>query len=127
MAGERPFLLYPIGDTDDDPEDLIEFAGLSPQAKGAGFRRQRALVTIWLFELNRQWLQKDRAMEISRYFLALEGAGRSPRDKIARDSEKSIQYMDSPRARHANCLRWFRRLYDSDRAAAEASSVPVRG
>ena len=52
MAGERPFLLYPIGDADDDPEDLIEFAGLSPQARGTGFRKQRALVTIWLFDLN---------------------------------------------------------------------------
>ena len=79
MAGERPFLLYPIGDTDDDPEDMIEFAGLSPQVKGTGFRRQRALVTIWLFDLNGKWRQKDRAMEIMRYFLALERMGRSPR------------------------------------------------
>jgi hypothetical protein len=119
MAGERPFLLYPIGDIDDDPEDLIEFAGLSPQAKGTGFRRQRALVTIWLFDLNRKWLQKDRAMEIMRYFLALERMKRSPRDRIVRDSERIIRYMSSPSARHANCLRSFRRLYDADRAAAE--------
>jgi hypothetical protein len=119
MAGERPFLLYPIGDTDDDPEDLIEFAGLSPQVKGTGFRRQRALVTICLFDLNRKPLQKDRAMEIMRYFLALERARRTPRDKTARSAEKIVQYMISPHGRHANCLRSFRRLYDSDRAAAE--------
>jgi hypothetical protein len=119
MAGERPFLLYPIGDIDDDPEDLIEFAGLSPQAKGTGFGRRRALVTIWLFDLNRKWLRKDRALEIMRYFLALERAQRSPRDQVARDSERIIRYLGSPRARHANCLRSFRRLYDSDRAAAE--------
>ena len=98
MAGERPFLLYPIGDTDDDPEDMIEFAGLSPQVKGTGFRRQRALVTIWLFDLNGKWRQKDRAMEIMRYFLALERMGRSPRDKIARSSERIVQYMTSPRS-----------------------------
>jgi hypothetical protein len=119
MAGEHPYLLYPIGDVDDDPEDLIEFAGLSPQAKGRGFRRQRALVTIWLFDLNRKWLQKDRAMEIMRYFLALERTRRLPRDRIVRDSERIVQYMSSPHARHANCLRSFRRLYDADRAAAE--------
>ena len=58
-------------------------------------------------------------MEIMRYFLALERMGRSPRDKIARTSERIVQDMTSPRARHANCLRSFRRVYDSDRSAAE--------
>jgi hypothetical protein len=119
MAGERPFLPYPIGDTDDDPEDLIEFAGLSPQAKGTGFRRQRALVTIWLFDLNRKWLQKDRAKAIMAYFLALQIAGRKPRDKLARDAEKVVRQMGSPSEAHANCLSSFRRLYDSDRAGAQ--------
>jgi hypothetical protein len=119
MTGERPFLLYPIGDADDDPQDLIEFAGLSPQPKGTGFRRQRALVTIWIFQLNRKWLQKDRALEIMRYYLALERCARPPRDAIARAAKKIVEYMSSPPARHANCLRSFRRLYDSDRAAAE--------
>lgn len=119
MAGERPFLLFPIGSIDVDPEDLIEFAGLSPQAKGAGFRRQRALVTIWLFQLNRKWLQKDRAIEITRYYLALELSRRSPHNATARHAEKVVRSMESRRARHANCLRSFRRLYDSDRTAAE--------
>ena len=36
IAGERPYLLYPIGNLDADPEDLIEFAGLSAQAKASG-------------------------------------------------------------------------------------------
>ena len=43
VAGERPYILYPLANLDEDPEDLIEFAGLSPQAKATGFRRQRAL------------------------------------------------------------------------------------
>ena len=119
MRGERPFLLYPIGDADDDPQDLIEFAGLSPQAKGTGLQRQRALVTIWFFQLNRKWLQKDRALEIMRLYLALERSDRSPRDTIARAAKKIVEHMGSPRARHANCLRSFRRLFDSDPAAAE--------
>jgi hypothetical protein len=119
MTGELPFVLYPIGDTDEDPEDLLEFAGLSPQAKATGFRRQRALVMIWLFKLNRKWLQKDRAKAIITYFLALEMAGRKPRDKIARDAEKIIRGMESPSVAHASCLRSFRRLYDSDRPGAE--------
>ena len=129
MAGERPFLLYPIGDTDDDPEDLIEFAGLSPQAKGAGFRRQRALVTIWLFELNRQWLQKDRAMEISRYFLALELArGDRPETRSLETPRRVIQYMDSPSALDmpTACARSGLSTIRIE-PPRSASSVPVRG
>src|SRR5205085_1488503 len=114
-----PFLVYPIGDLDDDPEDLIEFAGLSPQPKASGFHRQRGLATIWIFRLNRKWLQKDRALEILRLYLALERSGRLPRDAVARKAEKVVEFMSSPRARHANCLRSYRRLYVSDRAAAE--------
>jgi thiol-disulfide isomerase/thioredoxin len=116
---ERPYLLYPIGQIDEDPEDLIEFAGLSPQAKAAGFRRKRALVTIWLFQLNRKWLQKDRALEIMRYYLALERSTRVPRDQVVVSAEIVVRYMSSARARHANCLRSYRRLYEADRAAAE--------
>ena len=46
MGAEKAYLLYPLGDLDDDPEELIEFHGLSPQAKASrGFKRKRALVT----------------------------------------------------------------------------------
>jgi hypothetical protein len=38
LKSEGAFLIYPIGSIDDDPEDLIEFVGVSPQAKAiAGF------------------------------------------------------------------------------------------
>jgi hypothetical protein len=30
MSDEKALLIYPIGATDDDPEQLIEFEGLSP-------------------------------------------------------------------------------------------------
>jgi hypothetical protein len=53
------------------------------------------------------------------YFPALEMARRTPRDRFARDAERIIRGMGLPSAAHANCLRSFRRLYDSDRAAAE--------
>ncbi len=67
MKGEKAYLIYPISDVDeDDPEDLIEFYGLSPQAKlSTGFGRKRALVTIELFQLDdegqRAYLFKRRA------------------------------------------------------------------
>jgi len=31
-AGEQPYLIYPIGQVDDDPETLIDFHGTSPRA-----------------------------------------------------------------------------------------------
>lgn len=40
---ERPYLIFPLGDLDDDPADLIMFHGLSPQPRRHGFDRLRAL------------------------------------------------------------------------------------
>jgi hypothetical protein len=54
FPAERAFLIYPIGSADDDPETLIEFYGLSPRPKlRAGHGRQRALVTIEFFKLDK--------------------------------------------------------------------------
>ncbi|MCO5164795.1 MAG: hypothetical protein M9894_00295 [Planctomycetes bacterium] len=33
LAAEKPYLIYPIGDFDEDPEELITFHGISPMAK----------------------------------------------------------------------------------------------
>lgn len=46
-------MIYPIGDFDTDPEDLIAFHGASPQAKApGGIDQHRALVTIAFFKLD---------------------------------------------------------------------------
>lgn len=119
MTGERPYLLYPISDLDDDPEDLIAFAGITAQAKGRGFHLHRALVMIWVFQLNRAWLQKDRAAKIVALYLALEMSQRMPRNSVVRDAVKVACYMTSSAAPYANCLRSFRRLYEADQPAAE--------
>ena len=31
MKSEQAFFIYPIGDLDDDPEDLIRFDGMHPE------------------------------------------------------------------------------------------------
>ena len=50
---ERPFLIYPIGDLDDDPEDLIAWRGCHPlPANARGFDGLRAMVTIAIFKLD---------------------------------------------------------------------------
>ena len=48
----------------------------------------------------------------------LEMTARKPHNAVAISAAKIVSYMSSRRARHANCLRSYRRLYDSDKAAA---------
>src|SRR5262249_31446914 len=53
LAAEQPFLLYPIGTFDDDPEEILTFEGVVPKpVKMSGHRRRRAVVTIDFFELD---------------------------------------------------------------------------
>ncbi len=123
MMAERPFLPYPIGGFDEDPESLIEFRGLTPRPKADGFGRQRALVAIAIFQLNnsrrRGELFEDRARQIVTLYLALQGREQGSSARMVRQSEKLVRYYTSDRAPHANCLRSFHRLYQSDRPAAE--------
>jgi len=125
LKPEGAFLIYPIGDLDDDPEMLIEFDGISPQAQGTGFNRLRALATIELFRLDdwrtRKSLIQDRAESIEKLWFALrqrDGGGPAVDVDAAK---KAVTRMTSPRYRHANCLRSFHRLYQKN--PAEARSV----
>jgi hypothetical protein len=65
LARERPFLPFPLGDTDSDPEELISFDGIlavptSPDLVSHEWRR--AAVTIDFFALNeREELRRERA------------------------------------------------------------------
>jgi len=46
LADEQAVLIYPPGTHDADPEDLIEFFGLTPMPRhSSGFEHRRALVT----------------------------------------------------------------------------------
>jgi len=125
MQGEAAYLLYPIGDVDDDPEELIEFHGLSPKAKKTGFGRQRALVTIALLQLDdvtsRVSLLKARARAIEHLYFALRERGRATTPQERANANAAIRRLTSPRAAHTNCLRSFERLWNRD--PAEASSL----
>ncbi len=128
---EKPFLIYPLSDIDEDPEELIEFHGLSPEAKvSSGFRRCRGLVTIWFFRLDdwrrRKELNKERAEFLEKLLWALRQRDRptSSQSEI-QEATQAISRLTSKRFRHANCLRSFRRLYESDRAEAEAIYAQV--
>jgi hypothetical protein len=122
-AAEEAYLIYPIGDVDDDPEALIEFAGISPRPKGDGFGRLRALAVIEFFRLDdsdtRGSLLEDRAEQIVILQMALRQRDRSESPEDVSNAKWLIDRMTGTRYCHANCLRSFKRLYDHDPVAAD--------
>jgi hypothetical protein len=123
LRAENAYLIYPIGDGDDDPEELIGFTGLIPSPKKArGTGRLRALVTIEFFKLadwrTRKSLLLDRAEWIEKLFWALERTrpGTPPGDMAK--ARAAVDRLTSTKFRHANCLRSFKRLYEADRTKA---------
>jgi len=120
---EQAYLIYPVGDIDADPEELIEFHGLSPQAKHAdGFGRKRALITIEIFHLddegNRPYLFKKRAETIWILFKCLQQIDNgNPTEKA--EGQLVADHLTSARSEHTNCMRCFRNLYATDFAKAK--------
>jgi hypothetical protein len=124
LKTEGALLIYPLGDLDTDPEDLIEFQGISPRAKAAaGLDRLRALVTIEIFGLDdwrrRKSLIFDRAEWIEKLLWALQRRERGSPPKDVTDANKAIDRMTAATFRHANCLRSFLRLYKRSPRAAK--------
>lgn len=123
MTAEQPYLLYPVGDFDEDPEDVIAFTGLSPRPVApAGHPRHRALVTIEFFRLDdllkRKNLFRERALILVTLFSLLEKAhGPGPAGERAKAGALADAFT-SPSAPHTNCARSFRRLFESDPAEA---------
>lgn len=122
---EKPYLIYPVGDFDEDPEDLIGFYGVTPFAKPKeGFSYQRALVTINFFKLNdvegRKNLFQARAFIIIALYAQLEILN-NPTSTASekKTAEKLIKGFTSPKAPHTNCARSFVKLYETNRAEAQ--------
>lgn len=113
LAAEEPYLCYPLGDGDDDPEDLLTFVATTATPKAAdGHARRRGQVMIDFFDLNgRDLLHRQRAQMISMFggaLAAVHAGTASPTD------EKVVAGMSSPALPHASCVRAFRSLYDAD-------------
>ena len=125
LTGEKPFLIYPIGDFDESPEKLIQFHGVSPQAVAkSGHKRNRALVTIEFFKLDdavkRKNLLLDRATVIVGLYPQLEKVAGGANGSDRSIAEKLIDSFASPKGRHSNCARSFRTLFDQNRSEAKA-------
>lgn len=123
LVGEKPLLIYPLGDFDSDPQKLIGFHGVSPMALATkGIDQHRALVTIEFFKLDdfevRKNLVRERALIILVLFPQLEVLASSGGQKTA--AREIIDACVSDNAPHANCARSFIQLHAHDRAEAEA-------
>ncbi|WP_051881672.1 hypothetical protein [Parvularcula oceani] len=114
---ERPFLCYPLGRSDKDPEELIEFIGTVARPRATrGHKRRRAEVIIRFFELNeRDDLHRQRAEGIIVLATHLEAidAGFS----IFRN-ERAVDRMIADSAPHASCMRSFYLLWKDDNQLA---------
>lgn len=119
LRDERPFLLYPVGELDDDPEEILAFIGLNPVPRvKRGPRWRRAKVTIDFFELDqREELWRERADKIVALFLALEVL-REGKDANRDLAVHAIETLTSPAGPHTNCGRSFLSLYREDRTRA---------
>lgn len=124
LAKEKAYLLYPIGDVDDDPETIIKFHGTSPlPANSTGFKFERALVTIEFFKLDdtmrRKNLFRDRAILILALYPLLTATMKG--SAAARASAKAaIDGFLKPGLRHLNCAKGFKQLYERNPAEAKA-------
>jgi hypothetical protein len=125
--GEKALLIYPIGDFDIDPEDVIGFYGHLAIAKAPTGTREhrRALVTIDFFELNRTTLQKQRADVITHLSMALMVRDLTDGDSRA-DAENDIARLCHASSNHASCARAYVGLYEDDKDKARALATEAR-
>ena len=117
QTSERPLLIYPLGEIDEDPEDLLGFRGVVVHPKHpSGHKHQRAKATIAFFLLNTRGLIRRRALwlKLAWNHLCKEFAG----DADAR--AEVDRWLSSSKVEYAGAVRAFIRLARRDRAAAEA-------
>jgi hypothetical protein len=133
LLAEEPFLCYPIGSLDEDPEDLVTFiATTAVPAASEGHRKRRGQVIIDFFALNdRENLHRERARMIS----LLGGSLRAISNDDADEADTEIvEELRTARFPHTACLRAFHDLWHQDEplarrvlAACKAYSVSEAG
>lgn len=122
LAQEQPFLIYPLGDLDARPEDLITFQGtIAVPVADAGHDHDRARVTIDFFKLavGRDELLRERAVLLKALYWALDDLKetRNPLRRAA--ARQTVRMALSRKNPHTNCLRSFFMLYRTDQKTAD--------
>ena len=125
LTKEKPYLIFPIGDFDDAPEDLISFYGVSPRPVAAnGHNRSRAFVTIEFFKLDdeskRKSLFRERAVVIVALHPQLEKLVEGATGKTKVEAQSLVDGFTAPNSMHTNCARSYRDLFISNRTEAKA-------
>jgi hypothetical protein len=125
---ERPFLIYPLGDLDEDPEDLIGFIGVNAvPKKHNGPRWRRAKVTIEFFELNRrEELLRERSEQLVALDNALRVVESDPSEAAKENARNDIAALCHSSSRHASCMRCACKLYIDNTADARELFAAAR-
>ena len=115
-----PYLIYPLGEIDNDPAQLITFLGITAKPKATTeAERSRASVTIEFFKLNnRGELRRGRSTELKAMFAVLELRRLASTDQERTDYDDLITLSCSPVASHSSRCESFRQLYDTDPESA---------
>ncbi|RWB25442.1 hypothetical protein [Mesorhizobium sp.] len=116
-AVEQPYLVFPLGEADEDPESLITFAGLValPAHDADGHAHCRGRVTIDFFALNqREELWEDRFRTIYALFDAVEITKTNANPNRVEIARRRIEDMTSIAGAQAACARSFLRLLEAD-------------
>lgn len=115
-AVEKPYLVYPLGDFDSDPESLIAFEGILAVPAAPSTRRyehDRGRVIIAFFRLNeeRTDLLLLRAKQLDNVFSKIElwTAVRSPARRVAIWAD--VTRLADESNDHASCVRHLLKLY----------------
>ncbi len=125
--GEDALLLYPVSDVDSDPADIIRFDGvLAVPAQAAGAAHERALTTIWFFDLNHQDLTSRRAEMLGFLWGALESHRLATDAADRRFAKDTIDAVCSEAGQFSACMNAFRQLYQQHRADAREKAVQAR-
>lgn len=125
MKNEQAFFIYPIGDFDDNPENLIRFKGMHPEPSThhGTHEHLRALVTIEVFQLNdavgRKELFRARGLLLRALYKELL-TNTDPASTAAQKAEADrwIAIYLEPTSPHTNCLKCLKQAFDRDRSEA---------
>jgi hypothetical protein len=125
LSAEKPLLICPIGDFDDNPERLIRFYGVSPQPVSArGHDRERALVTIEFFKLDdqakRKNLLRERAVIIVALYPQLERLASGAKGAAKVKAQQIVDGFTAPNSPHTNCARSYKKLFKKNPVDAKA-------
>ncbi len=115
MVSEKPLFVYPLGDIDHRPTDLITYYGyraLPKRRRGRKYRRAKAMILA--FDLNRETLELGRARQIETMWFALEVIKSSTDPKKIKQAQKTIARLKSRKEAHTGCSRAFHQLWTRD-------------